>query len=258
MIRLSAGELGIEAFLVGRLRPRPAARPGEQGHRRGGRGRRRRAPCWSGWRRKLGWARPAVFERFATAQIRGGDFIVEVVQARAERYDPESRKPDVRPGSLEDDIAPPRLHRQRAGPDASTAGCSTSPGGGWTTSASGILRTPLDPADTFSEDPLRMFRAARFVAQLGFRLAERARGGDARHGPPRLHPLRRAGARRAEPAAGRRPPAGGDGGAAEHRAPRGCDPRAAPDGGRGAGGLASRTTSGSTACAPWSSPPATW
>ena len=49
---------------------------------------------------RLGWARPAVFERFATAQVRGGGFIVEVVQARAERYDPESRKPDVQPGSL--------------------------------------------------------------------------------------------------------------------------------------------------------------
>jgi predicted nucleotidyltransferase len=54
---------------------------------------------------KLGWARPVVFERFATAQVRGGGFVLEVVQARAERYDPESRKPDVQPGSLEEDIA---------------------------------------------------------------------------------------------------------------------------------------------------------
>ena len=46
---------------------------------------------------EAGPARLAVFERFATAQVRGGDFIVEVVQARAERYDPESRKPDVHP-----------------------------------------------------------------------------------------------------------------------------------------------------------------
>src|SRR5439155_15909292 len=53
---------------------------------------------------RFGWAPPQRFERFGTAQIRGDDFIVGVVRARSERYDPESRKPDVRPGTLEEDV----------------------------------------------------------------------------------------------------------------------------------------------------------
>ena len=120
---------------------------------------------------RLGWARPAVFERFATAQVRGGGFIVEVVQARAERYDPGSRKPDVRPGSLEDDISR-RDFTVNALAQRFDGRILDVTGRGLDDLRAGILRTPLDPVDTFSEDPLRMFRAARFVAQLGFRLAE--------------------------------------------------------------------------------------
>lgn len=120
---------------------------------------------------RLGWARPAVFERFATAQVRGGDFIVEVVQARAERYDPASRKPDVHPGTLEEDIVR-RDFTVNALAQRLDGRILDLTGRGLDDLWAGILRTPLDPADTFSEDPLRMFRAARFVAQLGFHLAE--------------------------------------------------------------------------------------
>jgi poly(A) polymerase len=170
LIRLSAAELGIEAFLVGGfVRDRLLGREskdidvvvvGADG-----------VPLLERVAAQLGWARPAVFERFATAQVRGGEFIVEVVQARAERYDPESRKPDVRPGSLEDDIAR-RDFTINALAETLDGRVLDLTGRGLDDLRDGILRTPLDPADTFSEDPLRMFRAARFVAQLGFRLAD--------------------------------------------------------------------------------------
>ncbi len=121
--------------------------------------------------RRLGWPRAAVFERFATAQVRGGGFVVEVVQARAERYDPESRKPDVRPGSLADDIRR-RDFTVNALAQSLDGRVLDLTGRGLDDLRLGVLRTPLDPAETFSEDPLRMFRAARFVAQLGFQPAE--------------------------------------------------------------------------------------
>ena len=80
VIRLSAAELGIEAFLVGGfVRDRLLGREskdidvvvvGTDG-----------VPLLERVAARLGWARPAVFERFATAQVRGGEFIVEVVQA---------------------------------------------------------------------------------------------------------------------------------------------------------------------------------
>src|SRR5262249_30335585 len=119
---------------------------------------------------ELGWSRPQQFERFGTAQIRGDGFVLEVVRARAERYDPESRKPDVRPGTLEEDVwrrdfTVNALHQTFSGRVLDITGR------GLADLRAGILRTPLDAAETFSEDPLRMFRGARFVAQLGFTLA---------------------------------------------------------------------------------------
>ena len=118
----------------------------------------------------FGWHPPERFERFGTAQIRGGPFVIEGVRARAERYDPDSRNPDVRPGTLEEDV----LRRDFT----VNALCQTLDGAviditgmGIADLRAGVLRTPLDPAETFSEDPLRMYRAARFVARLGFALA---------------------------------------------------------------------------------------
>jgi poly(A) polymerase len=120
--------------------------------------------------RRLQWAPPQRFERFGTGQVRGGDFIVEVVRARAENYDASSRKPDVRPGTLDDDI----WRRDFT----VNALCQTFDGRVIDITGRGlddlrhrVLRTPLDPELTFSEDPLRMFRAARFAAQLGFTTA---------------------------------------------------------------------------------------
>ena len=119
----------------------------------------------------FGWHRPQVFERFGTAQIRGEGFIIESVRARAESYLPESRKPSVRPGTLAEDIVR-RDFTCNALCQSLSGELIDITGHGIDDLRAGILRTPLDPAETFSEDPLRMFRAARFVAQLGFTLAD--------------------------------------------------------------------------------------
>ena len=118
----------------------------------------------------FGWHPPERFERFGTAQIRGGTWIVEGVRARAERYDPESRNPDVRPGTLAEDVwrrdfTVNALCQTLGGEVVDITGQ------GIADLLAGVLRTPLDPAETFAEDPLRMYRAARFVARLGFELA---------------------------------------------------------------------------------------
>ncbi|MDQ6847203.1 MAG: CCA tRNA nucleotidyltransferase [Candidatus Dormibacteraeota bacterium] len=119
---------------------------------------------------RFDWPQPQRFERFGTGQVRGGGFVVEVVRARAESYDASSRKPDVRPGTLEEDISRRDF--------TVNALCQTLDGRIIDITGRGlddlrhhVLRTPLDPEQTFSEDPLRMFRAARFAAQLGFTTA---------------------------------------------------------------------------------------
>lgn len=118
----------------------------------------------------FGWARPQLFERFGTGQARGDGWVVEVVQARAERYDPTSRRPEVRPGTLDEDIWR-RDFTVNALCQTFTGTVLDRTGRGLDDLVAGVLRTPLDPHETFSEDPLRMFRAARFVSQLGFTLA---------------------------------------------------------------------------------------
>lgn len=117
--------------------------------------------------RRLGWHRPQTFDRFGTAQIRGDGVIVEVVRARSESYDPGSRKPEVLPGTLEEDIWR-RDFTVNALCQTLDGQVLDLTGRGLDDLRAGVLRTPLDPAETFGEDPLRMFRAARFRAQLGF------------------------------------------------------------------------------------------
>src|SRR5438477_8026892 len=112
---------------------------------------------------------PVTFERFGTAQVALPGRLVEFVTARAESYAPESRKPDVRRATLEED-----LRRRDFTVNALLMdfdGNVQDLLGARQNLEAKILRTPADPMLTFADDPLRMLRGVRFAADLGFELA---------------------------------------------------------------------------------------
>jgi poly(A) polymerase len=118
-----------------------------------------------------------VHERFGTAMLPLDNGKLEFVGARREQYDHESRNPVVQSGTLEEDLARRdfTVNALAASLNSGRFGDLHDPLRGRDDLAARILRTPLNPEATFSDDPLRIMRALRFASQLGFSIEERTR-----------------------------------------------------------------------------------
>ena len=112
------------------------------------------------------------FEQFGTAQIPLNNSIVEVASARSEAYSSDSRKPQVEDADLETDLSRRdfTINAMAVSLNKTDFGELHDPYNGVKDLNSGLIRTPLDPDTTFSDDPLRMLRAVRFASQLGFKV----------------------------------------------------------------------------------------
>ena len=127
---------------------------------------------------KLGKKKLIPFKKYGTALIPNNNLQIEVATARTETYNDDSRKPskviytDLKGDLLRRDFT---INAMAMDIHPSRFGDLTDPFGGISDIENKILRTPLDPNETFSEDPLRMMRAAYFASKLEFQIEQKCR-----------------------------------------------------------------------------------